>query len=159
MSATPEAVTLTPEAPSVVSWKERLADRPNEYLMNITVNSSAEVDASHRYACELLLNERMGWPTPDEIKYGNAPLQRDYGAPELNEKVRRLRDTLPHDVGDHLFNAMIEEYGEEDTIHAQCILGDHGLAIVEDYLKAEQARLIYREGRAAAALFKAEAAD
>jgi hypothetical protein len=58
MTTTPEAITLTPETPSVVSWNEQLSDRPTEYLLRIVTGSPTEVDASHMYACQLLLEDR-----------------------------------------------------------------------------------------------------
>jgi hypothetical protein len=31
----PDPITLTPETPSVVSWKKQLADRPTDYHVGI----------------------------------------------------------------------------------------------------------------------------
>jgi hypothetical protein len=50
--------TLTPDTPTVVSWKDRLADRPTEYLLGVLDGDPDAVDASHRYACELILQDR-----------------------------------------------------------------------------------------------------
>jgi len=63
---TSEPITLTPETPTVVSWKQRLAERPTEYLLGVVTGDPNAVDASHMYACQLLLEDRG--VTPDEIE-------------------------------------------------------------------------------------------
>jgi hypothetical protein len=54
---TTAAVTLTPDTPSVVSWKQQLKDRP-VVLTEHRGGEPTEVDASHMYACQLILDER-----------------------------------------------------------------------------------------------------
>jgi hypothetical protein len=61
-------IELTPDTPTVVSWKEELKDRPDDYLIRISYGKPSAVDASHRYACDLLLKERgheFGKLTPE----------------------------------------------------------------------------------------------
>jgi hypothetical protein len=50
--------TLTPDTPTVVSWKDRLADHPTECLLGVLDIHSDNVDDSRRYACELILQDR-----------------------------------------------------------------------------------------------------
>jgi hypothetical protein len=54
-------------------------------------------------------------PTCDEVIYRAVPTHRDYGSLELNEKVRAARDELPREIGDHCYDTLIEEYGEDDV--------------------------------------------